>query len=147
MNLTGKLLLGVTKQVEGWFSVGNKVTKLNIFSSNVPVEEMVLMTQKNFNHCNAKGSYLDWDDMQWTLQGQAELTAIPVMEPCKEEPLLRIYTKFRKMTDCMHHCQKLGGRVVKIVNATEWQNFQFFMKEKLYGPLPVLVGNKRLYSR
>ena len=123
-NLTGKLLLGAAKHANGWFSVGNKMTELNIFSSILPVEKMLTMTQKNSKHCNAKGSYLDWDNIHWTLHGQAKLTTVPVMQPCEEQSFLRIYfTKFRKMIDCMQHCQKLGGRVAKIVNETEWKTF------------------------
>ena len=50
-NLTGKLLLGAIKFASGWYSVGNKVTGLNIYSSILPVETMVAMTQKGPGPC------------------------------------------------------------------------------------------------
>ena len=133
-NLAGKLLLGVNRFASGWFSVGNKVTGLNIYSSILPAETMVTMTQKGLSPCFAKGSYLDWENMNWDLHGKAKLVDVPVMEPCKEESLFKVYgTKFTRMTDCMNHCQKLGGRAPSIVNMTEWQNLQFFMNNNLNG--------------
>ena len=134
MNLTGKLLLIIANRfATGWFSVGNKVTDLNIFSSILPVETMVEMTQKGRSQCSDQGSYLDWTNMHWDLHGQAKLINIPVMEPCEKESLIKVYyTKFTKMTDCMHHCQKLGGRAPTIVNMSEWENFQLFMKDNFY---------------
>ena len=132
-NLTGNLILGAGKFASGWFSIGNKVTGLNIFSSILSLDEMVKMTHESRNHCNNKGSYLQWANMQWTLHGKAKLVNVPAMEPCKEESLIKVYyTKFTKMTDCMHHCQKLGGQSPTIVDMTAWQNFQFFMENNLY---------------
>ena len=134
-NLTGKLLLGAFKSPSGWFSRGNKVTGLNIFSSTLPAETMVRLTQKSSsNHCNEKGSYLDWAKMHWSLHGKAKSLTLPVMEPCEEDSLIRIYSaRFTKMTDCMHHCQKLGGRAPTIVNMTDLRNLQLFTNKKLNG--------------
>ena len=89
---------------------------------------MVAMTQKGRSPCFDKGSYLDWEKMHWTLHGKAKLVDVPVMEPCEEEPLFKVYyTKFTKMTDCMYHCQKVGGRAPTIVKMSQWQNLQLFM--------------------
>ena len=133
-NLTGNLLLGAGKFVSGWLSIGNTVTGLNIFSSALSAETMVRLTQKRIKYCNDKGSYLDWANMHWTLHGKAKIMTAPVLEPCEEDSLVRIYfTKFTRMADCMHHCQKFGGRAPSIVNMTEMQHFQVFMNNNLNG--------------
>ena len=103
-NLTGKLLLGAGEGPSGWFAFENKVTGLNIFSSTLSAETMVRLTQKSSDHCDEKGSYLDWANMRWNLHGSAEIMTVPAVEHCEEGPLIRIYnTRFTKMTDCMQH--------------------------------------------
>ena len=42
-------------------------------------------------------------------------------------------SQFAKMSDCMHHCQKLGGRAPKVVSKDQWQELQKFMKETQAG--------------
>ena len=41
--------------------------------------------------------------------------------------------KFVKMSDCMRHCQKLGGRAPKVLTEGEWRELQSFMKLNFFG--------------
>ena len=50
----------------------------------------------------------------------------------KEPDTFLFYTEFAKMSDCMHHCQKLGGRAPKVVTKEQWNEVQTFMRLNYY---------------
>ena len=137
-DLTGKLLLSVVRYSSGWSSFGNEVTNLNIFSSPLPLERMIMMTTPgNDEECRMEGDYLSWRGSQWTLHGDATLQSIPATEPCEKEPKTIVYySEFTQMSDCMHHCSNLGGRSPRLVSPDEWHKLQHFMRRKVFGKFP-----------
>ena len=83
-NLSGKLILGAVFYAGKWYSVSNKVTNLNIFSSFLSVEDMKSITQGK--NCAEKGDYLAWENMEWVLYGKARLEMLDINEPCESAP-------------------------------------------------------------
>ena len=84
-NLSGKLILGSMSYGGKWYSVSNKVTNLNIFSSSLSLEELKNMTKDH--NCAKKGDYLAWEDMEWILHGSARLETVNTEELCEGAPL------------------------------------------------------------
>ena len=129
--LTGNLILGALNFGGHWYAVSNKVTNLNIFSTFLSEERMKDMTGDG--SCLHSGDYLSWDEMDWTLQGNAVVETVEKEEPCKGEPLLDLYyTPFPSMASCMHHCQNLGSRVPSVVTLEDWAILRDFLKRELF---------------
>ena len=42
------------------------------------------------------------------------------------------YTVFAHMSDCMYHCEKLGGRAPNVATEDQWNEFQSFMMQNYY---------------
>ena len=59
------------------------MTNLNIFSTAHSVEVMRENTQGG--NCIEDGDYLAWNDMTWTLHGQAGFETVDAEEPCMED--------------------------------------------------------------
>ena len=55
------LILGAFSYADNWYSVSNKVTNLNIFSSLLSIETMKSMTRPG--SCIEKGDFLAWENM------------------------------------------------------------------------------------
>ena len=129
--LTGNLILGALNFGGHWYSVSNKVTNLNIFSTFLSEERMKNITGDG--DCLHSGDYLSWDEMDWTLQGNAVVETVEEEEPCKGEPLFDLYyTPFPSMDSCMHHCQNLGSRVPSVVTLEDWIVLRDFLKRELF---------------
>ena len=75
-DLSGKLILGSVYYTVGayWRQLGNKLTKLEIYSSALTVEKMMQFTKGD--GCGGDGDYLSWDEMQWNLRGEAKIVHI-----------------------------------------------------------------------
>ena len=109
---------------------GNKVTNLNIFAPALLSEQTIAMTKPGGDNCGKRGNYLKWEDMQWTLHGQATKEDVVIEEPCKVDPTTYVYyAEFARWIDCMRHCQDTGGRIPKIVTLEEWKKVNNFLKE------------------
>jgi hypothetical protein len=141
-DLTNKLLLGPLRWSAGWFSQSNKVSNLNIFSSALATSQLVRMTTPGEKECGLAGDYLAWEEMQWTLHGEAALETVEREEPCAEQPEMTIYmAKFPSMEACMHHCQKLRGRAPSVRTLEEWNQLKAFLKKSVYGRGPKVQVN------
>ena len=132
-NLSGKITIGVGKYAEGWVSTDFNVTNLNVFSSSLSVGIMKQITEHNPEKCDQQGDYLNWEEMEWETHGDIHIQTVSREKPCMKEPdTFLFYTKFSKMSDCMHHCQKVGGRAPKVVTKEQWNELQTFMKLNYY---------------
>ena len=110
LNLSGKIILGAIQTPSGWVSPGNKVTNLNIFSSALPLETMIRMTKPGGDDCGGKGNFLQWDDMKWSLHGQAVIEHVEKDEPCRVDPTTYVYyAEFAYWKDCKYHCENMRG--------------------------------------
>ena len=88
-NLSRMVILGAVLSAGKWYSVSNKVTNLNIFSSPLSVEDMKRMTKDEI--CAKKGNYLAWEDMKWTLHGNAKIDTVDINEPCEGSPVANLF--------------------------------------------------------
>ena len=62
------------------------------------------------------------------LKGDAKIEILGKADPCKKEPdMIAFSVEFPKMSDCMNHCQKIGGRAPKVVTKEQWHQLQAFM--------------------
>ena len=68
--------------------IGNMVTNLNIFSTAHTVEWMRQNTVGGT--CMKDGDYLAWQQMNWTLHGQAMIETVDAQEACIGEPVVDI---------------------------------------------------------
>ena len=134
-NLSGKIIVGAVKHTAGWKSTNTRMTSLNIFSSALSVERMKANTEHNGGeNCDEGGDYLSWEEMDWEMHGNADVQIVDKGNPCAKEPNMTLFfSQFVKMSDCMHHCQKLGGRAPKVVSKSQWQELQRFMKINFFG--------------
>ena len=132
-DLTNKLLLGPERWTPGWISFSNKVSSLNIFSSALATSQLVRMTTAGEEECGLAGDYLAWEEMQWTLHGEAALETVGRKAPCAVEQDMTVYmAMFPSMQTCMHHCQKLKGRAPSVRTLEEWLQLKLFLKKSVY---------------
>ena len=133
-NMTGKLIMGAVKFSAGWKSINFKATSINIFSSALSVKTMKEKTEHNAKNCYEESDYLNWEDMEWETKGEIHVETVATEELCsKKSKMIMFPSQFVKMSDCMHHCQKLGGRAPEVVNKDQWQELQGFMNLNFFG--------------
>ena len=119
-DLTGKIVIGAVKSSAGWKSVNQRVTNLNVFSSALSAETMVKKTEESSKHCDDQGDYLSWKDMKWDIRGDIRFETVAREKQCMKEPKMTLFpAQFVEMSDCMRHCQKIGGRAPKVVSKPE----------------------------
>ena len=130
-NLSGKLILGAVSYVGKWYSVSNKVTNLNIFSSFLSVEDMKSITQGK--NCAKKGDYLVWEEMEWILHGKAKIETMNTNEPCEGRPFAHLFhAPFPSWDSCMHLCENMGTRTPSVTTLEDWIHLKTFLREKIY---------------
>ena len=141
-NLAGKIIVGATKTASsGWKQANTNITHVNIFSKVLPVKAMKAKTEHKFKDCEESGDYLSWNEMEWEMHGDITTHIIDSDQPCKNESdILLYYTKFKKMSDCMYHCKKLGGRAPKVVTEEDWHRLQRFMNNNYYSKVEFTQG-------
>ena len=134
-DLTGKIIIGATKEFNGWKSTNEKVAGMSIFSSALS-EELMKEKTKHIagENCGERGGYLSWKDMTWEMYGKIGVQTVDGENLCRKEPNMTLFlSQFVKMSDCIHHCQKLGGRAPKVVKKNRRQELQRFMKLNFFG--------------
>ena len=106
-DLISKLILGAffSAQSQKWRQKHTKVTNLNIFSSALPVVKMQEYTKED--GCGEDGDYLSWEEMQWSLHGNAKVEYVDAEEACNVQPMSYYPTGFPGMESCMHFCENL----------------------------------------
>ena len=126
VDLSRKILIGATKERNGWKTIELKVADFNIFSTVLTGELMKEKTKSSI--CDEiDGDYLSWKDMEWEANGKIDVEIVD--RPCQKEPKMTLFpSQFVKMSDCMHHCQKLGGRAPTLVTKERWEDLQNFMR-------------------
>ena len=130
-DLTGRIILGAVLNSDGtWTTRSNKVTNLNIFSSALSVEKMQEYT--GGGQCGEEGDYLSWDQMHWTLYGDAVIEEVDGDEPCEGEPPLNFYpAPFHGMESCMQFCQNLGSRSPSVTDLQQWESLRILLRKKI----------------
>ena len=126
VDLSRKILIGATKERSGWKRIEIKVAEINVFSTALPEDQMKRKTKSGI--CDGMdGDYLSWKDMEWEAHGKIDVEIVD--RPCQKEPKMTLFpSQFVKMSDCMHHCQKLGGRAPHLVTKDQWEDLQSFVR-------------------
>ena len=120
--------------VMGW-SGGNyeypmQTTDLNIFSSVLTVEQMKSQTSSGDIECGLEGNFLSWEksleEEQWTLHSKARWVDLDggLEGPCRDKANINIFplVEGQSQSDCMKHCEKLGGRSPSVKTEKEWDD-------------------------
>ena len=93
-----------------WHQVRAKVTNLNIYSSQLPLESMKKKTSGEI--CGQQdGDYLSWSNSSWKLTGAATWTDIEVEDLCRKESNINVFTG-HGATD-IDHCTQLCTKLHK----------------------------------
>lgn len=122
-----------TSIVLGWATEKNnppveytgRRSNLNIFSSALSLEKMVMVTRAGREECEEPGDYLSWEKAEWTLHSKAKILELERFEgPCREESRVQVFPfkDWHWQHQCMDHCQKLGsGKSPPVGTLQEWQ--------------------------
>ena len=127
-NLNEKIVLGALYEygTGNWVPTKNKVTNLNIFSTAHSLE---LMRQNTMSRkCIDDGDYLAWNDMKWTLYGQAVFETVDQQETCMGQPPMVVYPASMHQLSCMRLCENLGSRAPSIITVEEWLAIENFLQ-------------------
>ena len=116
------ILLGMDVNYPSEFT--GQTTNLNVFSSSLSRERMERMT--GGEECGAPGDYLSWEETEWILHSKARERMVDAREPCRKESRINVFTAdFKYHSDCMEHCQKIGGgRSPPLRTLQELETFQ-----------------------
>ena len=128
-NLT--LVLGVLGVTSKSSERPGRTTDLNIFSSALPVEEMILQTSPGAQECGLGGDYLNWENSfvenLWNLSSEARWMDLDgdLENPCAAKSTLNLFpmNESIKHWDCMDHCKKLGGHPPSVKTKRDWDSF------------------------
>ena len=102
-----KLLLFKMWPMGFWYQSRGRVSNINIFAAKLSPEKMIDITAGN--SCGAKGDYLSWKDMKWTLFGDAREDQVKLDNICQENSNIFVLTEeFPSQQDCMLACPKFG---------------------------------------
>ena len=132
-------------------SPGRK-TNLNIFSSALPVEEMILLTSPGKEECGLEGDFISWEksfeENLWNLSSKARWMDLDggFDNPCTAKSSLDVFPMDETISqwDCMKHCKKLGGHPPSMKTQKEWE--YFWGEMKALGPDPAGLPSKMYLS-
>ena len=89
-SLAGKLLVFKGYATRFWTQYSGKFTNMNIFSSMISLEDMMMRTS-GYGDCTAPGDYLSWADMEWSVSGNVASGVVVKEELCQR------YKRFTKV--------------------------------------------------
>ena len=85
---------------------------------------LVSKTEAGTDHCGAAGDYVNWKEANWTLHSKARIIEMDSARgPCRRESKVQVFrmAEWVLHSDCMQHCQKLGGRSPPVRTFEEWK--------------------------
>ena len=107
-----------------------QTTNLNVFSSALTKEQMKSQTTAGGEECGLAGDFLSWEksveEKQWTLHSKARWVDLDggLEGSCKAKATMSVFPMngYHFHSDCMEHCEKLGGRSPSVGKEKEWGN-------------------------
>ena len=66
-----------------WAQYRGKFTNMNIFSSMISLEDMMMRTSGVADDCTGPGDYLSWADMEWSVSGDVTSGVMIQEELCQ----------------------------------------------------------------
>ena len=108
-----------------------RTANLNIFSSALPVDQMILMTSPGEEECSLGGDFLNWEksyeENLWNIDSHARWMDLDggFDSPCAAKPTFNLFpmNKSNSHYGCMTHCKKLAGRSPSVKTKKEWETF------------------------
>ena len=112
-----------------------KITHFNMFAN--PMSNMEAMTRTGTDMCGTPGDFINWEGANWTVSlPQAKVVSVDsTTGPCRMESKIHVYPMLKAQdyhSDCMQHCEKLGGRSPSVKTFQEWQNFYVEIQQMQY---------------
>ena len=86
-SLEGKILVFKEYLAGFWAQQRGKFTNMNIFTSMMSFEDMILRTTGDRN-CASSGDYLSWDEMEWSESGDVSSGTLDTEELCQRYSLM-----------------------------------------------------------
>ena len=129
-DLTGNVILGVLQIGKNLVPIGNMVTNVNIFSTAHTVEWMRQNTVGGT--CMEDGDYLAWQQMNWTLHGQAVIETVDAQEACIGEPVVDITPAKMDFHSCVQLCENIGSRAWSITTSNAWMTLKKLLDRQEY---------------
>ena len=81
-SLAGKLLVFKGYATRFWTQYRGKFTNMNIFSSMISLEDMMMRTS-GVGDCTGPGDYLGWADIEWNVSGDVASGVVVQEELCQ----------------------------------------------------------------
>ena len=81
-SLAGKILVFKEYYPGFWGQKRGNFTNMNIFSSMLPLEDMVRRTSGE-GDCTGAGDYLSWEEMEWTVSGDVTTGTLDNQKLCQ----------------------------------------------------------------
>ena len=81
-SLAGKILVFKQFHTSFWAQQRGKFTNMNIFSSILSLETMMMRTSGEAD-CTGPGDYLSWADMEWSVSGDVDTGVVNNDELCQ----------------------------------------------------------------
>ena len=81
-SLAGKVLVFKGYATSFWTQYRGKFSNMNIFSSMIPLETMMMRTS-GYGDCTGPGDYLSWADMEWSVSGDVASGVVVQEELCQ----------------------------------------------------------------
>ena len=86
-SLEGKILVFKEYLAGFWAQQRGKFTNMNIFTSMMSLEDMMLRTTGEAD-CTEPGDYLSWDEMEWSESGDVSSGTLDTEELCQRYSLM-----------------------------------------------------------
>ena len=81
-SLAGKILMFKSYSARFWTQNRGKFSNMNIFSSMMSLEDMVMRTS-GVGDCTGPGDYLGWADIEWNVSGDVASGVVVQEELCQ----------------------------------------------------------------
>ena len=81
-SLEGKIVIFKQYCSGFWLQHRGKFTNMNIFSSMIPLKDMMMMTSGE-DDCMHAGDYLSWDEMEWSVSGDVDSDTVDKEKLCQ----------------------------------------------------------------
>ena len=122
------------------------ISHFNIFSSALSRSKMESITEAGNEECGTPGDFVNWNETDWEESVQSEARVIEVDSalegPCRRENKMHIYPMidWHDHSDCMQHCDKLGGQSPPVGTLREWQTL--YREVQHISPDPSVIQKK-----
>ena len=134
-NLIGKINIFKTVQLGYWYQSRGILSNMNIFGSQLTIEDMDLVT--NGDKCGDQGDYLSWARMEWNISGSVEQGVVSQADLCQTDSssMVLLTESFPFWDECMNFCPKMRrARSPMMRTNAEFEMLLKWLDEKTLNP-------------